>query len=64
MARFTPLRKLSKKAQKEHNRKKRTLWSMSPVTRRVESKKLYSRKRKAHDRFDDDRGTGFFLFPV
>ena len=63
MAGLIPLKKMSKKAQKEHNRKKRTLWSMSPITRRVESKKLYSRKRKAHDR-SDDRGTGFFLFPV
>jgi len=59
MAGFVPIKKLSKKAQKEHNRKKRAMWTLSPVTRKVESKKLYSRKKKAHDRFDDDYGMGF-----
>ena len=54
MAGFVPHKKLSKKAQKERNKEKRVQWTFSPVTRRVESKKLYSRKKKAHDRYDDD----------
>lgn len=62
MAGFVPHKKLSKKAQKERNKEKRVQWTFSPVTRRVESKKLYSRKKKAHDRYDDDHGMGFFIF--
>lgn len=37
--------KLSKKAQKELNRQKRTTWDFSPVSRVVQSKKVYNRKR-------------------
>jgi len=59
MAGFVPKKKLGKKAQKERNKEKRILWTFSPVTRRVESKKRYSRKGKAHDRYDDDNGMGF-----
>jgi len=36
----------------------RTTRAFSPVTKKVESKKLYNRKRKAHDRYDD-YGMGF-----
>lgn len=43
---MAPKDKLSKKAQREENRKRREFWPMSPVTRVKESKKLYSRKRK------------------
>ena len=49
MARFVPKDKLSKKAQKELNRQRRTIWDFSPVSRIVDSKKLYSRKKKARD---------------
>lgn len=41
------------------NRCARPTWAFSPVTKKVESKKHYSRKRKAHDRYDDC-GMGFF----
>ena len=62
MAGFVPKKKLGKKARKERNKEKRITWSFSPVTRRVESKKRYSRKGKAHDRYDDDYGMGFYNF--
>lgn len=62
MADFVPKKKMSKKAQKERNKEKRIMWTFSPVTRRIESKKRYDRKKKAHDRYDDDYGMGSFLF--
>jgi hypothetical protein len=37
---------MSKKAQKELNSQKRETWTMSPVTRVKQSKKIYDRKRK------------------
>ena len=58
MARFIPKEKLSKKAQKELNRQRRVTWDFSPVTKAVESRKIYSRKRKAQNR--DDYGLSFF----
>jgi len=59
MARFVPKDKLSKKAQKELNRQQRVTWDFSPVTKTVDSKKLYNRKRNARNR--DDYGLGVFL---
>ena len=59
MARFIPKDKLSKKAQKELNRQRRVTWDFSPVTKTVDSKKLYNRKRNARNR--DDYGLGVFL---
>ena len=53
MARFVPKDKLGKKAQKELNRQRRTMWDFSPVTKTVDSKKLYNRKRNTRDRYDD-----------
>ena len=61
MARFVPKDKLSKKAQKELNRQRRTMWDFSPVTKTVDSKKLYNRKRNARDRYED-YGTSAFCF--
>lgn len=58
MASFVPKDKLSKKALKELNRQKRVTWEFSPVTKTVESKKVYSRKKKAQYR--DDYGLSFF----
>ena len=58
MARFIPRGKLSKKAQKELNRKRRVTWEFSPVTKTVDSRKIYSRKKKAQDR--EDYGLSFF----
>ena len=59
MARFVPKDKLSKKAQKELNRQRRVTWDFSPVTKTVDSKKLYNRKRNARNR--DDYGLGAFF---
>ena len=47
---FVPKGKLSKKVRKELDRQKQVTWAISPVTKKVESKKLYSRKRKTQDR--------------
>ena len=63
MAKFVPKGKLSKKAQKELNRQRRTMWEFSPVSRTVESKKLYNRRKKARD-LDDDSGAGPFSLNV
>lgn len=54
---FVPQEKLSKKAKRELNRRKRQIWEISPVTRRSENRKRYDRKRRY--RIDDD-GTAFF----
>ena len=62
MARFVPKDKLSKKAQKELNRQRRVTWDFSPVTKTVDSKKLYNRKKNARNR--DDYGLGVFHFSV
>lgn len=59
MAKFIPKDKLSKKTQKELNRQRRVTWSFSPVTKTVDSRKIYSRKQKAQNRVDD--GLGAFL---
>ena len=58
MAKFIPKGKLSKKAQKELNRQRRVTWEFSPVIKTVDSRKIYSRKKKAQDR--DDYGLSFF----
>ena len=59
MAKMISKKKLSKKAQKELNRQRRVLWDFSPVTRTVDSKKLYNRKRNARDRYDDGTNVSF-----
>lgn len=58
MTKFVPKEKLGKKARKELDAQRRTLWQYSPVTTRIESKKLYNRKKKSHARYDD-YGMGF-----
>ena len=46
---FVPESKMSKKARKELNNARRTVWGFAPVTRTKESKKAYNRKRLALD---------------
>ncbi len=53
MAKFISRQKLSKKAKKELDSRQRATWSFSPVTKKVESKKLYNRKKKSTERYDD-----------
>ena len=62
MAGFVPKEKMSKKAQKAINRRRRVTWEFSPVTKTVASRKVYSRKRKVRNQEDD--GSGFSFFPT
>ena len=52
MEKFIPYEKLSKKKKREQDALRRTLWAVSPVTRRSENPKAYNRK-KAQKRMDD-----------
>ena len=52
MKRFIPREKLGRKARKQLDSEQRATWAFSPVTKKLESKKLYNRKRKSHDRYD------------
>lgn len=46
MKKMIPLKKQSKRAQREYHLRQRADWGeVNPVTRTVESKKVYSRKR-------------------
>ena len=63
MRKFVPREKLGKRARRAIDRKQRATWAFSPTTRRAESKKLYNRKRRSHDR-SDDFGMGFFMSTV
>ena len=45
MDKFVPRRKMGKKARKLLAAKSRKTWTFSPVTRTVESKKIYDRKK-------------------
>ena len=56
MAKFVPKDKLGKKALKELNRLRRVTWDFSPVTKTVDSRKVYSRKRKTRDNEEDGPG--------
>jgi len=58
MPKFISRDKLSKKARKELDRQHRTLWQYSPVTKKMDSKKIYNRKTKSLAR-NDDYGMGF-----
>ena len=62
MNRFVPREKLSTKAKKELAARQRVLWETSPASRRIESKKLYNRKKRSRVRWDDpDTGASFLL---
>ncbi len=61
MAKFISREKLSKKARKELDNQKRTVWSFSPTTKKVESKKLFNRKESAHAWKDDFGMSAFSL---
>ena len=62
MKRFIPREKMSKKARKELDAQQRATWQYSPVTKKIDSKKLYNRKKRSHDRLDN--GMGSLLFWV
>ena len=53
MAKFIPREKLGRKARRELDRPKRTVWDFSPVTKKIDSKKIYNRKKTARAWKDD-----------
>ena len=46
MPKFIPSEKLGKKARRALDAEKRATWGFSPVTRKVENKKRYNRKKQ------------------
>ncbi|MBQ8093001.1 MAG: hypothetical protein IJ242_05425 [Clostridia bacterium] len=52
MKNFVPKEKMSKKARKALENEQRITWSFTPSTRKIESKKIYNRKRRTYDRSD------------
>ena len=61
MAKFISREKLSKKARKKLDNQKRAVWAFSPTTKKVESKKLYNRRKSAHAWKDDFGMSAFCL---
>ena len=61
MPKFIPREKLGKKARRALDAEKRATWSFSPVTRKVENKKHYDRKKSAHVWKDDFGMSAFCL---
>ena len=61
MKKLIPKDKLSKKARKKLAAERRGTWSFSPVTRTVDSKKTYNRKRIPRTRYDDGSGESFSI---
>ena len=59
MAKFVSRENLSKKARKELDNQKRATWAFSPTTKKIESRKLYNRKKSAHA-WKDDFGVSAF----
>ena len=58
MEKFIPYEKLSKKKKRELDAGKRTVWAISPVTRKPEIPKAYNRK-KAQKWMDDSSFCAF-----
>lgn len=61
MEKFIPYEKLSKKKKRELDAGKRTVWAISPVTRKPENPKAYNRK-KAQKWMDDSSFCAFCFF--
>ena len=61
MSCFVEESKMSKRARKELNAARRKTWDVCPVSRKVESKKLYNRKRTPCSRYDDGAGRFYFV---
>ena len=64
MPKFIPREKLGKKARRALDAEKRATWGFSPVTRKVENKKHYDRKKSAHVWKDDFGMSAFFVLPL
>lgn len=63
MEKFIPYEKLSKKQQRERNKKHRVTWGFSPVTRNTQNPKAYNRQ-KARKWNPDDFQSVPFAFPA
>ena len=61
MAKFISHEKLSTKTRKKLDNQKRATWAFSPTTKKVESKKLYNRRKSAHAWKDDFGMSAFCL---
>lgn len=59
MNKFISKEKMSKKAKKRIAAEQRGTWAFSPVTRKIDSKKLYNRKRISRARYDDSTRDSF-----
>ena len=57
MPRIIPREKLGKRARKALDSEARAVWGFRPVTRRVDSRKVYNRKRRTRDRWDGGAGS-------
>ena len=61
MKQFVAYEKLSKKQKREIDQAKRATWNgVVPVTKKIESAKIYNRKK--HQRRDWESGAGVFCF--
>ena len=61
MKKFVEYEKLSKKRKREIDKARRSDWNgVVPVTKKIESAKLYNRKK--HQRRDWESGAGVFLY--
>ena len=61
MDKFIPREKMSRKAKKKKAAGRRSTWAFSPVTRRIDSKKLYDRKRISRAGYDDSTRDPLFV---
>lgn len=60
MKAFVPYEKMSKKQKREIDREKRATWNeVIPVTRKIESAKIYNRKK--HQRIERNSSAGVFV---
>ena len=59
MDKFVPKEKMSKKAQKKMATERRGTWAFSPITKKIDNKKVYNHKRLSRTRYDDGRETLF-----
>jgi len=61
MTRFIPREKLGRKARREMDAKQRQTWTVSPVTKTVESRKKYNRIRESRN-LRKEWSCGTFLY--
>ena len=61
MRRMVSYDKLSKKEKKAYDAQRRVMWQFSPVTRKKESAKTYSRKKTRKGEEDVSRSAPFLL---